>query len=370
MRCAFVIALVLVVAPRAFADGTGSGSGSGSADPFWGQAGSGAGSGSGSGGTRKPKKIVIQIPADVVAPKVSASASPSQVRLGAAFTLFVQAEYGAGVDVNLPEPVDLGGAFEVAKKLTVADRVKPDGTHVREWQLAVFAWELGDLEVPEVGVTFTAMGKAGQVATNAVPVKVFGVLGDVDDPKLLRANTPPQRLIGRDWFWLYVGCGAAGALVALAIFLFVRGRLRRRNITLTGGALTMARRIDMTSERALERLLAIERSGVLAADDTRRRGYADMVDVLREYLNLRYRIATLDLTTMELMRSLARVAPRAECDTIAAWLEGCDFVKYAGTKSTAAAARTAIDEARAFITSTATIRATGASASQRMRRAA
>jgi hypothetical protein len=364
-RLLVVLAAVVIAAPLALADGSGSGSGSGSADPFWGSAGSGSGS-----GTRKPKKIVIQIPTDVVAPKVSASASPSQVRLGAAFTLFVQAEYTTGVEVNLQEPVDLGGAFEVTKKVSVADRVKPDGTHVREWQLAVFAWELGDLEVPEVGVTFTSMGKAGQVATNGVPIRVLGVLGDVDDPKLLRANAPPQRLIGRDWFWLYVLCGVSGAIIAVGFYLLWRTRVRGRNIALTGGAITVSRRIDMTSERALERLLAIERSGVLGDDDTRKRGFAEMVDVIREYLNLRYRIATLDLTTAELGRSLARVAPQAECEALAIWLEGCDFVKYGGGRTTLAAARTALEDARNLITSTATIRATGASASQSMRRVA
>ena len=65
----------------------------------------------------------------------------------------------------------------------------------------------------------------------------------------------------------------------------------------------------MTSERALERLLAIERSGVLDRDDDRKGGYAEMVEVIREYLGARYRVATLDLTTRELLRRLERVAP-------------------------------------------------------------
>ena len=62
----------------------------------------------------------------------------------------------------------------------------------------------------------------------------------------------------------------------------------------------------MTGERALERLLAIEQSGVLDRDDERKAGYAEMVDVIRDYLGARYRVATHDLTTAELMRALAR----------------------------------------------------------------
>ena len=54
-------------------------------------------------------------------------------------------------------------------------------------------------------------GKAAQVATNAVPIKVIGVLGDVDDPKQLRAAAPPTPLLSRDWFWLWIGGGAFGS---------------------------------------------------------------------------------------------------------------------------------------------------------------
>ena len=45
----------------------------------------------------------------------------------------------------------------------------------------------------------------------------------------------------------------------------------------------------MTSERALERLLAIEQSGVLARDRERKTGYADMALVIRDYLGARFR---------------------------------------------------------------------------------
>ena len=52
------------------------------------------------------------------APAVNASAAPTEVRLGAKFTVFIEATFGAGVEVNLQEPVELGGAFEVRRKLS------------------------------------------------------------------------------------------------------------------------------------------------------------------------------------------------------------------------------------------------------------
>ena len=47
------------------------------------------------------------------------------------------------------------------------------------------------------------------------------------------------------------------------------------------------------------------------------RGYAELVEVLRDYVGARYAVATLDLTTSELLRELARVAPADERDGIA-----------------------------------------------------
>jgi len=115
---------------------------------------------------------------------------------------------------------------------------------------------------------------------------------------------------------------------------------------------TQARKLDMTSERALRQLLAIEESGVLDRDDDRKRGYKEMVDVIREYTGARYRVVTLDQTTAELMRALKKVAPSGECTQIQSWLERCDIVKYGGFKATDADAHGVLDGARTLVMTT------------------
>jgi hypothetical protein len=200
-------------------------------------------------------------------------------------------------------------------------------------------------------VTFTFGGKAGQVETNAVPIKVEGQLGDVvDDPKAMRDFAPPTELSSRDWFWVWIGA-AIGAVVGGSIALVLWRRSRRRTLDLTGGTLP-AGRLDTPGERALARLLKIERSGVLERDGERKAGYNGMVDVIREYVGARYRVATRDLTTMELMRKLAGLAPTAERSAVEAWLERCDVVKYGGLRPGAADANAVLAEARALVVST------------------
>jgi hypothetical protein len=300
----------------------------------------------------------------MAAPAVTAAASPSEVRLGARFTLFVTAVYGSGVEVNLVEPVGLGQAFEV-KRRTSENHERSDGQHTREWQLDVYAWELGDLMVPPVAVTFTVGGRAGQVATNPVPVRVVGMLGDTDDPKLMRGAAAPVRLVARDWFWAWVGAGVGAALATIVVAVWIRRRRRRRVVRLVAGATMSPGRIDTASERALERLLAIEKSGVLDRDDDRKHGHTEMVEVIRDYLGVRYRVVTHDLTTSELMRALVRArAPQRERDLVATWLDRCDLVKYGGFRATRLDAFEVLADARALVIETTRVVATDTPAEQ------
>jgi len=332
------LALLVLLSAVAYADGSGS-----------------AGSGAGSAGSAAGSGVVIQLPIDVDAPQVSAAASPTELMLGSRFTLFVTAVYNAGVEVNLPAGLDLGDTFEI-KKTTSEDHIRPDGKHSREWQLDIIAWDLGDLRIPGVPVTFTVNGHGGQVMTNSIPLRVNGVLGDTDDPKLMRGNAPPVRLASSDWTWVYVGAGVFVVVAGALTYWLLRRRRREHVRTLVGGlAPPRARRLDMTSERALERLLAIEQSGVLARDDDRKTGYADMVSVIRDYLAARYRFATAELTTSELMRGLAKRASAADATLVEAWLARCDLVKYGAARVSEAEANDTLAAARDVVMKTTVV---------------
>lgn len=324
---------LMMLSGTALAQGVGS---AGSTVPGTGSAGSGGSVGSaastGSAGSAAGSAIVIRLPPELGQPEVSAAASPTDLKLGGRFTLFITAAYGAGIEVNLPATVDLGDSFEI-KRTSSEDRVRADGKHVREWQMDVIAWDLGDLRVPPVPVTFTLGGAGGQLLTNTVPVRVTGVLGEADDPKLMRGDAAPVMLKSRDWLWIYVACGGGVVAVGAVTFVVLRRR-RRRHVRTLVGKLAPARphKMDMTSERALERLLGIEQSGVLGRDEERKSGYAEMAVVVRDYLGARFKFATAELTTSELLRGLAKRARPEDIVLVERWLDRCDLVKYGGMR--------------------------------------
>jgi len=267
-----------------------------------------------------------------------------------------------GIEVNLREPVDLGAAFEVGKRVS-EDRIQPDGRRMREWQIEVRVWEIGDVRVPPIAVTYTVLGKANQVETNTVPLHVTGVLGDSDDPKLMRDSAAPvdlheKSLLAKilEWFEDPTHLGIViGALVGMWLGWRFR-KLRRRRVTrLVGGLVPMnapRRKIDMTSERALERLLAIEQSGQLAKDDQRRSAYAEMTDVIRDYVGARYNVLTTEMTSAELLKALATKASATDTSLVERWLDRADIVKYGNFPATRDEAYITLEGARTVVLTT------------------
>jgi hypothetical protein len=112
----------------------------------------------------------------------------------------------------------------------------------------------------------------------------------------------------------------------------------------------------MTAEKALAALQKIKESGVLDREADRKKGYTEMVDVIRDYVGARYEVASRDLTSLELVKALAKVAPADERELVAGWLEGCDLVKYADKRASAAQANKVLDDARALIVTTTQLR--------------
>jgi hypothetical protein len=305
-----------------------------------------AGSGAGSATTGR----VIQIPLDSAAPTVRAAAAPTIVPLGGHFTLYITATFGPGVNVNLREPIGLGAAFEIRRQIS-EDHASPDGRTTREWQLDVMPWEVGERTVPPVAVTFTFAGQAGQVATNPVPLKVVGALGDiVDDPRTMRGLAPPTALSARDWLWIWIAAAIGAVLVIVALALWWHGRRRRRVVLPTAYTGVRAPRTDMTADRALAQLAAL--AAALARDAERKAAYTEMVEVVRAYLGARFHLAVLDLTSAELVDKLGEAAHADDAARVAAWLADCDLVKYGALRATADEAAQALADARGVIAHT------------------
>jgi hypothetical protein len=276
------------------------------------------------------------------APTVRASLSATEVGLGEVFYLFVSVDHQPGVEINLPAALPLGLEFEETAR---TDRLvkNPAGGLTREYEVALMAFALGPLVLPPIPVTWAAQGRAHDLATPPVPIKVTGVLTAADTT--LRDIAPPVTVIRRDLRLVWIASGVLGALlVGLVTWRVVR---RRRRDEAVLAAATEATRPP--HEEALARLAEVEGSGALDADD-RKPAYLEMSEILRGYLGRRYGFPAPELSTGEIRARLLEGDDAAEpLVKIVDWLERCDLVKYARGKASEDEARQALYDARIFV---------------------
>jgi hypothetical protein len=280
----------------------------------------------------------------VDAPTVSASASSQQVALGQVFYLFVRVVYEPGTQVNLPASLPLGPAFEETGRTDNIEKNK-DGTLTRDYEIALQAFEVGDLVIPPIPVTYAAQGRAQEVATQAVPVQVTSTIGDRE--ATLRDIRGPVAVERPDYTLIWVAAVFTGALVLVVALLMLRGvfrRRRRRVLARLPEAL-----VRSAHDEALARLAEVEGSGALD-DRDRKPAYLAMSEIIRTYIGRRWGFSALDLTTEEIRQNLvSRPGGGAAADLVCGWLETTDFVKYARYDASPEEARQALYEARMFI---------------------
>ncbi len=278
------------------------------------------------------------------APTVSASASSQQVALGQVFYLFVRVVYEPGTQVNLPASLPLGSSFEETDRTDSIEKNK-DGTLTREYEIALQAFEVGELVIPPIPVTYAAQGRAQEVATQAVPIEVTSTIGDRE--ATLVDIRPPVAVERPDYTLVWVAAVFAGAVVLIVLVLMLRGMFRRRRRRVL--ARLPEALVRSAPDEALARLAEVEASGALD-DPDRKPAYLAMSEIIRAYIGRRWGFSALDLTTEEIRQNLvARPGGGAAADHVCSWLETSDFVKYARYDASPEEARQALYEARLFI---------------------
>lgn len=341
------LAAALVGAARAQPAGGDAGPGGAGAAPKPGSAGGAPkpGSAGGAGAARGQEPLSVPAPVEEAEPPtVSVSLSGPEVVLGATFYLFVRAVYQPGVAVNLPASLPLGAAFDETAR-TDSTRVNPDGTITRDFEVAVMAFEVGDLMVPPIPVTYAAHGRARDVMTDPVAIRVRSFIGEGE--AVLRDIAGPVGVERRDLTLIYIAAGAVAVIAALIALLLLRRRWSRRRRAVLARLPEAVQR--SAHDEALARLDELEGNGALDLEDLKS-AYLQMSEILRNYIGRRFGFPALDLTTVEIQRELEiRPSGPFAAELVAGWLERADLVKFAGHAASADDARQAFYDARIFI---------------------
>jgi hypothetical protein len=299
-----------------------------------------------------------QLPPEADAPTVGASLDRSEAHVGDRLTLTLSAVAKAGVAVTLPGKLELG-------KLELLDRADGDkggrdlgdGRRAHRFVLGVSAYELGDLEIPSIELSYiNPRGEVRTAKTEPITVHVRPLVADDEAKPEVQPIRPPRAAMVEDKRmmavvrWTAVGLG--GALLLGVIALLVRRALRKRAVESALEMPAIAKRPP--DEVAMEKLRALREKGQFSADGFRP-FYFTVAEIVREYLGARYGFDSLELTTTELLDQLNLKAahlmpPDSE---VVKFLNDTDLVKFARTDSTDAAANAVLDAAQSIILSTA-----------------
>ncbi|MDX1393042.1 MAG: hypothetical protein R3195_01580 [Gemmatimonadota bacterium] len=289
------------------------------------------------------------------APRASLELDGTEIRVGDRLDGTIVVEHAAGQTVVWPDSLDIG-PFEVLSFSAGPPRRDGDRA-VSTATLTVTAFELGELDLPPIELTLRDTGgEETTVSTDPFAVGVVSV--GLDEGADIRDVKGP-RGIARDWLALWPWALLAAILGALAWrALSRRGR---------GGRQVEVREVQVRApgEIALEELDRLEAGPLLERGEVKE-FHIEISAIVRTYIERRFGVEALEMTTGELLDALERpvdrdrgvgrppdAVPDALRDELRVFLVRCDLVKFAKRRPSADESRELFPSARRFVRGTA-----------------
>ncbi len=252
---------------------------------------------------------------------IGQTATPSRITVGDPVDYQITLEVSEGTRVVvLPVATD-DDNLEIASP-SIQTREIPDSRDVRvDARFSVRIFSPGNHTIPAIQFQVIASDDSENiVSADPFPIRVDSVL-PADAQDILDIK-PPQSLRSSRWiYWML----AVGLLTAAAVILGLV-YWRRRHQVEPSPEPPPPRPAHVVALEALKRL---EDSDLLAQNRVQE-FFVRLSEILRQYIEQRYQIPALELTTKELIIALEPCIPTREVKRILInCLEMCDLVKFA-----------------------------------------
>jgi hypothetical protein len=273
--------------------------------------------------------------------RVATEVDSTRVTVGDRITMTVTVEHPASARVTWPDSLDLA-PFEVLGVRELPPSGSGDVARSAV-SLTLSAFELGMLEIPPFDVAVTsADGAVEALSTDRFGIEVVSVGAD-ESGDIRDIRGPVGIPIGALRLALWV---LLPLLLVAALWIAAR-RLRAKKDEATHPALGPLPR--PAHEVALEALAALDASPLLERGMVKEY-HIEASDILRTYVEARFHVDALEMTTAEVLAGLEDAGVDARFrDGLRAFLEQCDLVKFAKVRPGPDVSRQVLDLGRGVV---------------------
>jgi len=224
------------------------------------------------------------------------------------------------------EPLVLGsnlGAFEVKDyKIYDPERTK-DGKVINKSEYVITTYTTGEYVIPPITINYTdPQGEKKQIKSESLFILVKSVGASESDKEDIRGLKPPIQIRGSYWSYLII----LPILVLLGAGGFLYYRHRAKGLAL----LQIPEELQKPAwEVALLELDDLENSDLLKKKQVKKY-FTILSDIVRKYMERRYKISALDRTTEEIKGEIKRAKlEQGIAELTYILLCFCDLVKFA-----------------------------------------
>ncbi len=283
-----------------------------------------------------PPVAAVALPASATAAapiQVEAKLSATEPLFGDKVELRVTLRYPVGYRVFFPAKPDLRPLLVDIREPGRSERQEAAGQVVETLVLPALAVRQGAGKTPAIEVPWhkvTDQGGAGESGTVLVPPLRFRVKSQfANDTQVQASALPAARPLVEENTPLEIALLIAAMMLLSAVMTAAGLKVYRDRAARRAPKPRIPPHVT-----ALERLRDLDASGRLQTSSARE-VFAELSEILRQYLGGRYRFAAIDMTTTELLGHLASVEIRGiSRDDLRSFAELSDLVKFAQVPAT------------------------------------
>jgi len=253
---------------------------------------------------------------------IESSVEPSTITIGDPMVYTITCASPEGIEVRVPEFGESLDDFFVRD--FHKEKVRKEGDrYIYRISYVLTLFQVGTFTIPAAEIAYTAAeGKTGTLTTDPIEIVVEAVAPE-DAEDIVEIKPPLEIPVNYRSIIITTAAVLAGLAVLIGILLVMRRWSRGRAATIPAAPPRPA------DEVALEALAELERSGLLARGEAKA-FYTALSEILRRYIEGRYRVGAVEETTAEIGLSLEAAAVDASHRLdIRRVLDECDLVKFA-----------------------------------------